>query len=65
MGAGLDVLSSESASAGNPLLKLKNCFITPHIAWATRESRARLMSQAVENLKGWMEGNTINNVLDI
>ena len=45
--------------------KLKNCFITPHNAWATRESRARLMSQAVENLKAWMEGNTINNVLDI
>ena len=65
LGAGLDVLSSEPASAGNPLLKLTNCFITPHIAWATRESRARLMSQAVENLKAWMEGNTINNVLDI
>lgn len=65
LGAGLDVLSSEPALASNPLLKLKNCFITPHIAWATRESRERLMNQAVRNLKAWMEGNTINNVLEI
>lgn len=63
LGAGLDVLSSEPVPNGNPLLKLKNCFITPHIAWATRESRMRLMNQAVENLKAWMEGRTINNVL--
>lgn len=65
LGAGLDVLSSEPVLNGNPLLKLKNCFITPHIAWATRESRMRLMNQAVENLKAWMEGRTINNVLEI
>lgn len=65
LGAGLDVLSSEPVPKGNPLLKLKNCFITPHIAWATRESRMRLMNQAVENLKAWMEGRTINNVLEI
>lgn len=65
LGAGLDVLSSEPVPNGNPLLKLKNCFITPHIAWATRESRMRLMNQAVENLKAWMEGGTINNVLEI
>lgn len=65
LGAGLDVLSSEPVPNGNPLLKLKNCFITPHIAWATRESRMRLMNQAVENLKAWMEGKTINNVLEI
>lgn len=64
LGAGLDVLSSEPVPNGNPLLKLKNC-ITPHIAWATRESRMRLMNQAVENLKAWMEGRTINNVLEI
>lgn len=65
LGAGLDVLSSKPVPNGNPLLKLKNCFITPHIAWATRESRMRLMNQAVENLKAWMEGRTINNVLEI
>lgn len=65
LGAGLDVLSSEPVPNGNPLLKLKNSFITPHIAWATRESRMRLMNQAVENLKAWMEGRTINNVLEI
>lgn len=65
LGAGLDVLSSEPVPNGNPLLKLKNCFITPHIAWATRESRMRLMNQVVENLKAWMEGRTINNVLEI
>ena len=65
LGAGLVVLSSEPVPNGNPLLKLKNCFITPHIAWATRESRMRLMNQAVENLKAWMEGRTINNVLEI
>ena len=62
LGAGLDVLSAEPPSAGNPLLKLKNCFITPHIAWATREARVRLMKQAVENLKAYMNGNPINNV---
>lgn len=64
LGAGLDVLSSEPPSSGNPLLKLKNCFITPHIAWATHEARERLMAQVVENLKAWMNGTPINNVLE-
>ena len=64
LGAGLDVLSSEPPSPGNPLLKLKNCFITPHIAWATHEARERLMAQVVENLKAWMDGAPINNVLE-
>ncbi len=64
LGAGLDVLSSEPPSPGNPLLKLKNCFITPHIAWATHEARERLMAQVVENLKAWMNGTPINNVLE-
>lgn len=64
LGAGLDVLSSEPPSPGNPLLKLKNCFITPHIAWATHEARERLMAQVVENLKAWMDGTPINNVLE-
>lgn len=64
LGAGLDVLSSEPPSPGNPLLKLKNCFITPHIAWATHEARERLMAQVVENLKAWMNGTPVNNVLE-
>lgn len=62
LGAGLDVLSVEPALASNPLLKLKNCFITPHIAWATKEARGRLMDQAVENLKAYISGSPINNV---
>jgi glycerate dehydrogenase len=44
------------------LLGAKNCFITPHIAWATKEARTRLMDIAVNNLKSYQEGNIINNV---
>ena len=60
--AGLDVLSVEPANADNPLLGAKNCFITPHIAWATKEARTRLMQIAVQNLKSYQEGHIINNV---
>lgn len=60
--AGLDVLSAEPPQKDNPLLTAKNCFITPHIAWATREARIRLMDMAVQNLKSFMDGNIINNV---
>lgn len=60
--AGLDVLSTEPPCENNPLLSAKNCFITPHIAWATREARMRLMNMAVINLKNFIEGNPINNV---
>lgn len=60
--AGLDVLSSEPPKSDNPLLTVKNCFITPHVAWATNEARSRLMQIAVANLKSYMEGNVINNV---
>lgn len=60
--AGLDVLSSEPPLYTNPLLTAKNCFITPHIAWATKEARVRLMDIAVENLKGYLKGEIVNNV---
>ena len=60
--AGLDVLSIEPAKEDNPLLKANNCFITPHIAWATKEARTRLMDVAVRNLKSYIEGHIINNV---
>jgi len=61
-GAGLDVLSAEPASKDNPLPKAKNCFITPHIAWATIEARGRLMKTATENLKAYIEGKPQNVV---
>ena len=61
-GAGLDVLSVEPSVADNPLLSAKNCFITPHIAWATKEARTRLMEIAINNLRSYQEGNIINNV---
>ena len=60
--AGVDVLSTEPPRKGNPLLTAKNCFITPHIAWATKEARLRLMDIAVNNLKSFIGGNVINNV---
>lgn len=54
--AGLDVVSEEPIKADNPLLTAKNCLITPHISWAPKESRQRLMDIAVENLKVFLEG---------
>ena len=60
--AGLDVLSVEPSVEGNPLLTARNCFITPHIAWATLEARTRLMEIAVHNLKSYLNGQIINNV---
>ena len=60
--AGLDVLTSEPPLADNPLLTAKNCYITPHIAWATKASRMRLMSILVENIKAFMAGKPTNNV---
>ena len=54
-GAAVDVLSAEPPADTNPLLSARNCLVTPHIAWATREARARLMDLAVGNISGWFE----------
>ena len=59
-GAGLDVLSVEPPAASNPLLAARNCVVTPHIAWATREARSRLMDIAVSNIADFLGGNPRN-----
>ena len=61
-GAGLDVLTVEPPKADNPLLSAKNCFITPHIAWAGFETRERLMKILEENVKAYLNGNPQNVV---
>jgi len=61
-GAGLDVLSTEPPSADNPLPRARNCFVTPHVAWATVESRTRLLREVVENLKAFQRGERRNVV---
>ncbi|WP_320122278.1 D-2-hydroxyacid dehydrogenase [uncultured Sphaerochaeta sp.] len=60
--AGLDVVSSEPIKEDNPLLQAKNCLITPHISWAPKESRQRLMDIAVANLRGFLSGARQNVV---
>lgn len=60
--AGLDVVSAEPIAGNNPLLHAKNCFITPHISWASRESRARIMDMAANNLSQWLAGTPIHVV---
>lgn len=61
-GAGLDVLSTEPPKADNPLLTAKNCYITPHIAWAPLETRQRLMDIFEENIRAFLNGKPINVV---
>ncbi|MBI3208094.1 MAG: D-2-hydroxyacid dehydrogenase [Candidatus Solibacter usitatus] len=61
-GAGLDVLSVEPPVSGNPLFSAKNCIVTPHIAWATKEARARLMEIAVDNVRAFLSGAPRNMV---
>ena len=59
---GADVLTTEPAPADNPLLKAKNCYLTPHIAWATREARLRLINICTQNVKAYLDGEPINQV---
>ncbi len=61
-GAGLDVLAVEPPEEQNPLLKAANCYVTPHIAWATRAARERLLNVAVENVAAFVAGEPQNVV---
>ena len=61
-GAAVDVLSSEPPSPGNPLLHAKNCIVTPHIAWATKEARTRLLNTAIANVRAFLDGHPVNVV---
>jgi len=64
-GAGLDVLCSEPPEKDNPLIRAKNCCITPHIAWASRAARRRLLSISTENVAAYLRGkpqNVVSNV---
>lgn len=60
--AGIDVLTQEPPRDGNPLIGASNCFITPHVAWATQAARQRLMHIAAENIKAYQTGKPINQV---
>jgi len=61
-GAAVDVLSVEPPSSNNPLLKARNCILTPHIAWATKEARTRLIESVVTNLRAFVESHAVNVV---
>ena len=60
--AGLDVVSTEPIRSDNPLLKAKNCIITPHMSWGSKGSRQRIMDCTVENVKGFLNGTPVNVV---
>ena len=60
--AGIDVLTEEPPRQGSPLFSARNCFVTPHIAWATLEARTRLLKICEENLRAFVEGSPQNVV---
>ena len=60
--AGLDVVYTEPIKADNPLLQAKNCILTPHISWAPKESRQRIMDITVDNVKAFLNGAPQNVV---
>ena len=62
MAAGLDVVSTEPIRADNPLLRAKNCLITPHISWAPKEARQRILDITVDNIRAFLAGEPINVV---
>ena len=61
-GAGLDVLTQEPPPPDHPLLSAKNCVITPHVAWSTKEARARLLQTVADNLRAYQAGTPQNQV---
>ncbi len=62
-GAALDVLSKEPPPPGNPLLNAKNCILSPHIAWISKEARIRVMDITEQNIKGFLDGKVVNGVV--
>ena len=60
--AAVDVVSTEPIKADNPLLKAKNCIITPHISWAAKEARQRIMDITADNIRAWAGGKPVNVV---
>ena len=61
-GAALDVVCTEPIRRDNPLLKARNCIITPHISWAPRESRQRIMDCTISNIRAFLNGHPVNRV---
>ena len=61
-GAAVDVVATEPIKADNPLLKAKNCIITPHMSWGAKEARQRIMDISVANVKAFVDGNPQNVV---
>ena len=60
--AAVDVVSTEPIRKDNVLLKAKNCIITPHISWATKEARERIMNTTADNIRSFIEGSPVNVV---